>query len=81
MRYVTELFLVGRRVKQSFKIHTIFEFSLNVQWQKNQESKGFDRVTSNVASKHLDHSTIKSQMTDKIFILTLSHASMILKIQ
>ena len=63
MRYVTELFLVGRRVKQSFKIHTIFEFSLNVQWQKNQESKGFDRVTSNVASKHLNH-VINHQVTD-----------------
>ena len=35
--------------------------------QKNQESKGFDRETFWMASKHLNQSTTESKVTDRIF--------------
>ena len=49
--------------------------------EQNQKSKGFDYVTSCVRSKHLNQSTTKSKVTDRIFKLTLIfYVSVIFKI-
>ena len=51
------------------------EFS---EFTDKNKSKGFNWVTSHVASVHLNHSTSKSQLTDVIFKLTLIHVPLVL---
>ena len=46
---------------------------------KNEESQGFDWMTTNMTSKHPNHSTIKSKIKDKIFKLILIYTSVIFK--